>query len=48
MGYVCNECKEKFHCKDEVVFDGDELKIVDERNPDWNYTTCNECFYKED
>jgi hypothetical protein len=29
MGYVCNECKEKFHCKDEVVFDGDELKIVD-------------------
>lgn len=43
MGYICSQCHIEYHYEDEVVFDGDELKIVDERNPDWSYCTCNEC-----
>jgi predicted nucleic-acid-binding Zn-ribbon protein len=46
--YICNKCKEVFHYQDEVVFDGDELKTVDELNPDWNECTCNTCYYEED
>jgi predicted nucleic-acid-binding Zn-ribbon protein len=46
--YTCNKCKEVFHYKDEVVFDGDELKTVDELNPDWSECTCITCYYKED
>jgi predicted nucleic-acid-binding Zn-ribbon protein len=46
--YICTECNEEHHYKDEVVFDGDELKVVDERNPDWNEVTCNGCFYGEE
>lgn len=45
MGYKCDTCKEVFHYADEVVFDKDELKTVDEANPDWDSCTCTTCFH---
>lgn len=39
--YTCQSCGEVFGYADEVVFDGDRSKVVDELNPDW--TTCH-CF----
>ena len=44
----CITCEEVMNYNDEVVFDNDELKTVDESNPDWAYCECIECYYKEE
>jgi predicted nucleic-acid-binding Zn-ribbon protein len=48
MGFQCNKCKEPIHYTDEAIFDNDELKTVDEQNPDWSEVLCTTCFYGED
>lgn len=46
--FICDKCEKEHNYKDELVFDGDELKTVDERNPDWDSCTCNTCFYQDE
>jgi hypothetical protein len=43
--FKCEVCEETFHYADEVIFDGDELKVVDEHYPDWDTCVCVECAY---
>jgi hypothetical protein len=46
MAYTCANCGEKCHYENEVVFDDDELKTVDEKNPDWDSCICVTCYYE--
>lgn len=42
--FVCEECKEELHYKDEVVFFLATVVVhVDESNPDWTHCLCNTC-----
>jgi hypothetical protein len=43
MAYTCERCKEVLNHRDEMVFDGDELKTVNESNPDWGSAMCITC-----
>lgn len=42
MQIKCIDCGEGFG-NDELVFDGDELKEVSEKYPDWGYARCTPC-----
>lgn len=42
--YECDMCHKGYHYADEMVFDRDELKTVDELNPDWSTCMCRTCY----